>query len=129
MSPSAELSPQEVASFLAVKAIAGATAFIDGRSDAAALARASDQLIVELLLAGDDPATNGVLAPTRLLAVCMMRAAIAAGPRQLRWRAIMSAFVDLVRTENAAMRGEDLDAPRWHRPRGDDAVLQGARAC
>lgn len=128
MSSSTSLTPQEVASFLAATAIAGATAFIDGRSDAAALAKASDDLAGKLLLAGSDPATNGVLDPTRMLVICMMHAAIATGPRLLRWQAIMVSIVDLVRTENAAMRGEP-DAPRWHRPRANDAVLQGARAC
>lgn len=127
MSSDANLSPQHVASFLAATAIAGATAFLDGRSDAAALAKASDELVGKLLLAGSDPATNRVLEPTRMLVICMMRAAIATGPRLLRWRHIMIAFIDLVRTENVAMRGEP-DA-RLSRRREHDAVLQGARAC
>lgn len=129
MSSPPSLSPQEMASFLAAKAIAGATAFLDGRCDAAALARASEQLTVELLLAGDDPATNGVLAPTRLLAGSMMSAAIATGPRQLHWHAVLASFVNIVRIENAAMRGEDPGAPRWRRERANEAVLREGRAC
>jgi len=128
MSLPAELTPQEVASFIAATAIAGATAFIDGRSDAAALAQAADKLQAKLMLAGEDPATSGVLVPTAMLVKCMSYTAIATGPRLLRWRAIMSAFVDLVRTENAAMRGEP--AARQPRMRDDDpAIMRGARAC
>ncbi len=99
----AELSPPEIASFLAAKAIAAATAFLDGRSDGAALGRAADQLIGEMLLV-NDPACNALADPTRLLVISMLHGAVASGTRAQRWRAIMLAFVDLVRVEAGALR-------------------------
>ena len=101
---SADLTAPEIASYLAAKSIAAATAFLDGRSDGAALAKAADQLCGELLVVASEPACNAISDPTRMLVVAMMRGAVATGLRAQRWRAIMIAFVDLVRAEATELR-------------------------
>lgn len=98
------LTQQEIASFLAAKTIAAATAFLDGRSDGAALARDADRLCGELLVVSSEPDCNALADPTRLLVIAMRRASVATGTRALRWRAIMIAFVDLVRNEATELR-------------------------
>jgi hypothetical protein len=65
MRPRAEMSPVEIATFLAGKAIAEATAFLQGRSDDTRLARAADQLCGELLVVTGEPACNAIADPTR----------------------------------------------------------------
>lgn len=112
----AEMTAPEIASFLAAKSIAAATAFLDGRSDGAMLARAADQLCAELLTVSSDPACNAISDPTRMLVVAMMRGAVATGTRAQRWRAIMIAFVDLVRAEATELRVANDEA--WKATRG-----------
>lgn len=110
MSDRAHLTRYEIASFLAGKAIAASTAFLQGRSDAEALARDADQLSGELLLIADDPACNAIADPTQLLVKVMMRSAIATGPLNQDWCLIMLAFVGLLRRQVAEMRmGDGFD--------------------
>ncbi len=129
MSSSAELSPQHVAAYLAGKAIAAAQAFLDGRSDAEAMAKAVDQLYGELLAVGDSVGCNALLDPTRLLAVTMMRTARVADLQQQRWRCVMVALADLVRSEARALREDNANGPRWSRPNTESDIMRGARAC
>lgn len=104
MQSPAELTKLQIARFLAAKSIAAASAFIDGRSDAAQLARDADQLCGELMLVADDPDCSMLADTTGLLVASMMRSAVAVGPRLLRWRAIMAALLDLVRLEATSQK-------------------------
>lgn len=98
-------SPAEHANFLAAKAAAHATAFLDGRNQAAELARNADAMQCELMTAAYDPAANAILDPTRLLVVAMARTAISQGEaRQDRWQQVMGALVELVRHESTELR-------------------------
>jgi hypothetical protein len=122
------MSKPDLANFVAARCVAVGEGFLGGRSDAAALARESDTLCLELMLIGDDPAANAIGDPARLLVMAMMRCAIATGPRAVRWRAIVSALIDLVRLESLSMRAE-VSPRRWHRQsQGNADILQGARA-
>jgi hypothetical protein len=97
------MAPVDLANFLAGKAVAAATSYLDGRSDGAALALAADRLRLDLLAVETDPDCNGVVDPTRMMVVAMMHGAVSTGPRQARWHAVMTAFVDLVRTESLSL--------------------------
>jgi hypothetical protein len=94
----------EAANFLAAKAVAYATAFLDGRHGALELARHAAAVQLELMTLAD-PSTNIILDPVRLLNVAMMRTASAqGGVRQDRWRAVMTSLLDLVRHESIELR-------------------------
>jgi hypothetical protein len=131
MSRHGEMSRPEIANFLAAKCVAAATSYLAGRSGAARLAREADSLCGELLDLGFDHDCNAIADPARLLVVAMMSTAIAerasfgpdieAGPRLLRWRAIMAALVDLVLLESKSMR-------RPARRTENVDILRGARA-
>jgi hypothetical protein len=98
-------TPAESANFLAARAVSHATAFLDGRNDAAELARNADRIQLELMMSATDPSTNIILDPVRLLCVAMMRTAVAPGDsRQDRWQQVMGALVELVRHESHELR-------------------------
>jgi hypothetical protein len=104
MHGSSHFTPAEAANFLAAKAVAHATAFLDGRNNEAELARHADAVQLELM-AYADPSTNIILDPVRLLNVAMMRTAVASGEgRQDRWRQVMGALVKLVQHESVELR-------------------------
>src|ERR1700730_10676755 len=98
----------EEASFLAARAIAHATAYLDGRNDTAELARHVDGLQCELMTvwsATSDLHINAILNPVRLLVVAMRHAASAHGEaRQDRWHQVMGSLVELVRQESRELR-------------------------
>lgn len=101
----ADMRPPESANFIAAKAVAHATAYLDGRNDAALLARNADDMQCELIVASSEGNANRILDPTRLLVVAMSRTAIAQGEaRQDRWQSVMGALVELVRHESHELR-------------------------
>jgi hypothetical protein len=99
------------ANLLAGHAVAYATAFLDGRHDADRLLNGAGRLQADLFDL-DDPAASEILVPVRLLALAMMRTAIAAQrhdapgappnalARQDRWEQVMASLVELVRHES-----------------------------
>ena len=101
----------ERANLLAGHAVAYATAFLDGRHDADRLLNDAGRLQLDLLDL-DDPAANEILVPVCLLALAMMRLAIAARAhdahgapphaltRQNRWEEVVGALIGLVRQES-----------------------------
>jgi hypothetical protein len=98
-------TPAEHASYLAGKAVAHATGFLDGRNDAVDLGRNARAMLIELIAAPDDAVAKPLLDVTRLLTVAMMGAAAADGEaRQDRWMHVMAALVELARHENIALR-------------------------
>lgn len=97
-------TPAEAANFLAAKAVAHATAFLNDRNNADELARNAYGIQIELLAASDASA-NVILDPVRLLNVAMLGTAISSGPaRRDRWMQVMSALVELVRHESTELR-------------------------
>ncbi len=99
------LTAPELANLLAGKAVAGATSFLDGRSDAARLADVAEQLLFELMAVGHDPAAASILDPARLLVLAMLRLAASREPwRRERWRQITAALIELVRRESTELR-------------------------
>ena len=116
MSSPAELTPLDVATFLAGKAIAEATAFLQHRSDEARLGRAADQLCGELLAVERDPVCNAIVDPTRLLVTSMMRCAVAQGPLTQDWCLVMFAFVGLLRRQLREQGTADGAALAWVAP-------------
>lgn len=104
----ANFTPVEVANFLAAKAVACATAFLDGRDDETKLAGHATSLQGELtttFTASPDLNVTAILDPTRMLVFAMRCTADAQGEaRQDRWQHVMGAMVDLVRLESTALR-------------------------
>lgn len=101
----AHLRSIDQANLLAGQAVAYATAFLDGRHDAAQLASHANKLQLELTMS-NDPSTNAILDPVRLLNIAMMRTAIAQGEaRQDRWQHVMASLVELVRDESRSLLG------------------------
>lgn len=98
-----DFTAPELANFLAAQAVAAATSYLDGRSQAADLAREADRVFLELQAIGHDPACNAIADPTRVMVVAMMRTAIATGARAARWADIMAAFVPLLRQESSEL--------------------------
>ncbi len=95
----------EHANFIAAKAIAHATAYLDGRNDARQLGGNADQVQCELLTTATDIDANRILDPVRMLLVAMSRASLAEGEsRQDRWQQVMGALVELVRHESTELR-------------------------
>lgn len=103
--PDARMTEPEQANFLAAKVVAAATAYLDGRHEAAQLAVDADRLHSELLLSGTANEAQGILVPARLLVIAMTRAARCVGEARLdRWQAVMGALVELVRHESHELR-------------------------
>ena len=101
----ANFTPAEHANFLAAKVVSHATAYLEGRQDAAELSRNARSVMLELIAAPDDPHAKPVLDASRLLVVAMTGAAWAHEPaREDRWQQVMSALVDLVRHESLRLR-------------------------
>lgn len=98
-------TPAEHANFLAAKVIAYATAYLDGRNDAAALGISARSAMLELVVATDDPTAKAILDPARLLAVAMLNTSAAEGEaRQDRWMQVMGALVEMVRHESRELK-------------------------
>jgi hypothetical protein len=103
--PYPTFTPAEHANFLAAKAVAHATAYLDGRNDAALLARNAHSVQYEILAAPEDPLAKPALDAARMLVVAMLGASTAIGEvRQDRWRNVMGALVELVCGESMALR-------------------------
>lgn len=101
----ANFTAAEHANFLGAKVVAYATAFLDGRNDAAMLANHARSMMCELVAAPDDPQGNPILDLARLLVVAMTGAATAADDaRRDRWMDVMGALVELVRLEVKRLR-------------------------
>lgn len=104
----ANFSVPEHANFLGAKVIAHATAFLDGRNDAADLGRNARSVNLELIPVGDDPKAKPLLDAARLLVIAMMGASAAADEvRQDRWMQVMGSLVELVRHESLELRTPD----------------------
>lgn len=102
--PPAGFTPAQHASFLAAKAVAHATSYLNGHSNAATLGHNAKAMQFELMTGSDDAASRAVLDPARLLVVAMMGTSYAQGEtRQDRWQHVMGALVELVRHEAQAM--------------------------
>ena len=100
----ANFSPADHANLLAAKVAAHASAFLDGRHDAARLAANSHAVFCELIAAPEDAGARAVLGPVRLLVVAMMGAASAQDEARLdRWMHVMAALIELVRQECRAL--------------------------
>lgn len=103
--PNAGFTAAEHVNFIAAKAIAHATAYLDGRNDAVQLGRNADQVQCELLGTMPEPEANRIVDPVRMLLVAMSRASLAEGDdRQDRWQQVMGALVELVRHESTELR-------------------------
>jgi hypothetical protein len=101
----ANFTPAEHANFVAAKVVALATAFLDGRNDAAELRRNAQSLMCEIVAVSDDAPARAILDPTRLLVIAMAGTAAASGEaRQDRWQHLMGALVELVRFESHELR-------------------------
>lgn len=98
-------SASDIAVFLAAKAVAHATGFLDGRIDAEQLGLKALQLNGELIAVTRDASTNGILDPVKMLATAMSNAATAKGdPLQDRWHHVMGQLVELIRHISSEMR-------------------------
>lgn len=107
--PDAHLNAAELANFVAARAVAHATAFLDGRTDMAELARNGCSVQLELLALPGDGEERAILDAARLLVIAMMGSARCGDePRRARWRQVMGALVELVLHESLALRGEIL---------------------
>jgi hypothetical protein len=94
----------EHAVFLAAKAVAHATGFLDGRIDAEQLGQKAAELNDELKFARN-PATNGILDPVQMLATAMSNAATVEGEAlQDGWNNVMAYLVELIRHISKEMR-------------------------
>jgi hypothetical protein len=101
----ANFTPAEHACFLAAKTVAHATAYLDGRNDAAVLAVNARSMFLELIAAPDDPKAKPILDAARLLVVSMSNASGSVDPtREDRWQQVMGALVELVRHESLQLR-------------------------
>jgi hypothetical protein len=101
------MTPVDAANFLAAKAVAHATAFLDGRNTAAELGRHADAMQTEIMTSWGtavDLNINAILDPVRLLNFAMMRASLAAGDVQDGWMQVMGALVELIRKVSAKLR-------------------------
>lgn len=98
-------TPAEHANFLAGKVIAYATAYLDGRNDAAVLGGNARAAMLELVVATDDPTAKAILDPSRLLVIAMLNTSAAEGEaRQDRWQQVMGALVEMVRHESRELK-------------------------
>jgi hypothetical protein len=95
------LTAPEQANLIAAQAVAAATSFLDGRSDACSLAGAAGHLSAALDQVQPDPRASEILDVTRLLVRTMILTAVATRPaRAGRWADIMECFVNLLRHES-----------------------------
>lgn len=95
-----DFTAPELANVLAAQAVAAATSYLDGRSNAARLNQEASRVFLELQLIGHDPSCNSIADPTRVMVVAMMRTAISSGTRADRWADVMRAFIPLLRQES-----------------------------
>ena len=101
----ANFTPAEHANFLAGKVVAQATAYLNGRNDAAMLGRNAESMFLELIATPDDPRAKRILDASQLLVASMTGASRASDPaREDRWQQVMGALVELVRHESMQMR-------------------------
>lgn len=105
------LNAPETANFFAAKAVASATSFLDGRSDAACLAADADQLMLDMLALPNHPDAANLSDTARLLVIAIMRLARCREPWRVdRWQMIVAALVELVRRESTELQASG--APR-----------------
>jgi hypothetical protein len=111
-----KLGAIDAANLLAGRVVAAATAFLDGRHDADRLAQDASRLQTDLI-GFDDPVTNPILMPARLIVVAMMgtasaaRAALTDGAmvwRQERWENVTASLIELIRHESRSLRDAEL---------------------
>jgi hypothetical protein len=101
----AHFNAAEHANFIAAKAIAIATAYLDGRSDGPLLGRNACHLNGELMATAGDVDANRILEPVRLLVRVMSNAAISEDEaRRDLWELLMGGLVELVRHESTELR-------------------------
>lgn len=102
----------QTANFLAAKAVGYATAFLDGRSDAAQLGAEADQLMLDMLTVPLDVDAANLSDPARLLVITMMRMSRCEEPWRLeRWQMIAASLVELVRRESKELRESGAQQP------------------
>lgn len=99
------LTAPEIVNFLTAKAVASATAYLEGRSDAARLEAEADRLMFDMFAAPHHPAATSLSDPSRMLVIAMKRLARATEAwRVERWQMIVAALVELVRRESTELR-------------------------
>lgn len=99
------LAAPHLANLLAGKAVASASAYLEGRSDAAKLSAAADRLLLDLFIAPHHPASASLSDATRVLVIAMMRLAHAEEVWRVdRWHQLVAALVELVRDESNNLR-------------------------
>ena len=118
------INPIDQANLVAGHAVSYATAFLDGRHNAAQLADNADRLFLDLLVV-ESPETSSFLIPVQLLAITMMRIAkharegheprelYATTPwhdRMLRWQQVLASLVELVCQESVTLKQEKYSA-------------------
>lgn len=97
-------TPTEHANWLAARAVASATAYLDGRHGVDQLEKQALEIQIELLAASACQARS-ILDPVRLLNIAAMRTARTHGDaRRDRWRQVLASLVDLVRHESNDLR-------------------------
>lgn len=95
------LTAPQALSLLAGHAVAAATDYLDGRSDGAELASATEHVFNNLGSTEPDDARTSAIADTvNLLLIAMMNTATSEGTRAQRWAVIMAAFIPLLRDES-----------------------------
>lgn len=95
------LTPPEQANLIAAQAVAAATSFLDGRSDACTLAGAAGGVLNDIGKLPADPRAHQIVDSTKLLAMAMINTAVSKSARAERWADIMRAFVSLLRHESS----------------------------
>ena len=95
------LTPPEQANLIAAQAVAAATSFLDGRSDACALAGAAGRVFGDISKITPDPRAHEIVDSIKLLAMAMINTAVNRSARAERWADIMKAFVSLLRQESS----------------------------
>lgn len=113
----------EQANLLAGHAVSYATAYLDGRHDAAKLGDNADRLFLDLLVVETEE-TSAFLIPVQLLAITMMRTAkhvcgisvsrvsdrvleVHGTERAERWHQIMASLVDLIIHDSRQLKRAD----------------------
>ncbi len=114
----AHLTRFEQANLIAGHAVSYATAYLDGRHDAAKLGDNADRLFLDMLVIETEE-TSTFLIPVQLLAIAMMRAAKNARELKLdpdsytaiirseRWDQVMASLVELVCQESGLLKRTD----------------------
>lgn len=100
-----DFSPVDHANFAAAKAVAYATAFLDGRADADTLQIHARSVLVDLAAVGEDTRSKGILDVANLLTIAMLNAASCKDTARMdRWQEVMGALVELARMEVRKLR-------------------------